>query len=292
MTDWAKHFQNVGFGADDVSLIQKRLNELGANPQLIVDGKSGPKTTAAIKAFQTSKGLTADGKVGPLTSAAMGLPAGTNLMGAVAKPISQADIDAYAIAKRAAAGSMTEKELQYCLTVAKGEGGYGRGWANPSEKTIALSKQFGLTGYEGKGSNNWGAVQGTGSAGSFPHVDHRADGTPYSYNYKRYNTPEEGFLDMARIILNGGKRGAQGAAEIKQAIAKGSLKDAVYAQRANGYFELAADKYLTAVMNNYASLTAGLKWPKLLTENKLAIGGGLAAIAAIALGWILFRRVG
>lgn len=52
--------------------IQTRLNALGFGP-LAVDGASGPKTQDAIRAFQTSKGLTADGVVGPQTLAALGM---------------------------------------------------------------------------------------------------------------------------------------------------------------------------------------------------------------------------
>lgn len=48
--------------------IQQQLVNKGYGP-LTVDGVSGPKTTAAIKKFQTDKGLTADGIVGPKTSA-------------------------------------------------------------------------------------------------------------------------------------------------------------------------------------------------------------------------------
>lgn len=53
--------------------IQARLNALGAQPPLVVDGLAGPKTTAAIVAFQSAKGLAPDGKIGPLTLAALGL---------------------------------------------------------------------------------------------------------------------------------------------------------------------------------------------------------------------------
>jgi len=60
------------FGAD-MAAIQARLNALGANPPLDVDGISGPNTIAAIQAFQSSHGITADGVVGPITLAAMGM---------------------------------------------------------------------------------------------------------------------------------------------------------------------------------------------------------------------------
>ncbi|MGY3359735.1 hypothetical protein ACVWZK_006398 [Bradyrhizobium sp. GM0.4] len=48
-----------------VSWLQQRLNAYGA--VLTVDGDLGPKTKAAVVAFQSSHGLAADGIAGPLT---------------------------------------------------------------------------------------------------------------------------------------------------------------------------------------------------------------------------------
>jgi L,D-transpeptidase ErfK/SrfK len=52
--------------AATVQLIQRELNALGCNAGAI-DGKLGPKTTAAIRWFQTAAQLTVDGIVGPQT---------------------------------------------------------------------------------------------------------------------------------------------------------------------------------------------------------------------------------
>ena len=52
--------------------IQTALAGLGFSPGSI-DGISGPKTTAAIRAFQKARGLQVDGIVGPRTRAALGL---------------------------------------------------------------------------------------------------------------------------------------------------------------------------------------------------------------------------
>jgi hypothetical protein len=60
----------------DLAGVQTRLNQLGANPPLVVDGKTGPKTKAAIVAFQQANGLSPDGVVGPLTLAKLGLSEG------------------------------------------------------------------------------------------------------------------------------------------------------------------------------------------------------------------------
>lgn len=52
-----------------VSDLQARLNALGA--KLKLDGIFGPKTRAAVEAFQKAHGLKVDGLVGPLTTAAL-----------------------------------------------------------------------------------------------------------------------------------------------------------------------------------------------------------------------------
>jgi len=54
-----------------VSDLQDKLNALGAKPPLASDGMFGPKTLAAVKAFQRAHGLKVDGLVGPETTAAL-----------------------------------------------------------------------------------------------------------------------------------------------------------------------------------------------------------------------------
>jgi hypothetical protein len=178
----------------------------------------------------------------------------------------ETDVLAYEVAKRAAP-EMPEQHRQYVLTVARGEGYYGRGW-----------KQG-----QGAGSHNWGAVQGSGSAGSFPHIDYHADGTSYTGYFKAYQTDEEGFLDMARILLK---------QNVKQALDRGSLKKAVYAQHDNRYFELAPEKYLDAVTRNYKTITDSVGWPKKLSLNGRSLWIDFGAIAAgIAAGIYGVRRL-
>ena len=54
-----------GEHSDRVKLVQQMLINKGA--QLQADGDFGPKTEAAVKAFQTANGLEADGLIGPKT---------------------------------------------------------------------------------------------------------------------------------------------------------------------------------------------------------------------------------
>lgn len=182
---------------------------------------------------------------------------------------------------------LTERERQYLQTVSRGEGFYGLGWSNPGPATIKLSEEFGIDPRAGAGSNNWGAEQGTGSAGSFPHVDHDSSGKPFVAKYRKHKTPVEGAASVARILLK---------PNVKQALSTGlyvgpfmrftnpttaqqaqfnfkkqfsgkqiePIQAAVFTQSDNGYYELHPEKYLQAVKTNYAKLTAALKWPTLL----------------------------
>jgi hypothetical protein len=59
-----------GSTGDDVRRAQRALDRAGFGPGA-VDGIFGPKTDAAVRAFQTARGLTVDGIVGPQTWAAL-----------------------------------------------------------------------------------------------------------------------------------------------------------------------------------------------------------------------------
>jgi peptidoglycan hydrolase-like protein with peptidoglycan-binding domain len=61
-----------GAKGEAVRALQNRLNALGYNAGG-ADGAFGPKTEAAVKAFQKARGLTADGVVGPKTWDKLGI---------------------------------------------------------------------------------------------------------------------------------------------------------------------------------------------------------------------------
>lgn len=56
----------------NVTRVQQALAAKGFDPG-VIDGIWGKRTEAAVRAFQTARGLQADGIVGPLTKAALGL---------------------------------------------------------------------------------------------------------------------------------------------------------------------------------------------------------------------------
>lgn len=59
------------FPDHSVMQLQRTLNRAGFGP-LDVDGSAGPKTIAAVRAFQASRGLVVDGRAGPVTWSALG----------------------------------------------------------------------------------------------------------------------------------------------------------------------------------------------------------------------------
>lgn len=70
---WARGEALVSSAVPDVNTVsgvQARLTDLGYTPGA-VDGSMGPRTLAAVKAFQRDRGLTSDGVVGPATRKAL-----------------------------------------------------------------------------------------------------------------------------------------------------------------------------------------------------------------------------
>lgn len=62
----------VHYSPDYTMWVQGSLNDLLAlSPPLVVDGIYGPKTKAAVKAFQAAEGLNPDSFAGDITSAAI-----------------------------------------------------------------------------------------------------------------------------------------------------------------------------------------------------------------------------
>ncbi len=231
----------LGSTGSDVQTWQTFLNSRGA--ALVVDGKFGQATDGATRTFQRAKKLAADGVVGQATWNAAGFAGPVTVGKNQTAPVDQAAYDVTVQASPA----MPENQRRYALSVARGEGFYGLGWD-----------------LAGSGSNNWGAVQGVGDAGSFTHIDHHADGTPYTTAFKKYSTRALGFLDMARILLK---------PNVIAALDRGDLHGAVFAQHDNRYFELAPEKYFEAVQKNYSQLAANLDW--------LELGGGKDIPAAV-----------
>ncbi len=159
-----------------VKNLQNRLKALGFNPGT-VDGSFGPKTLAAVKAFQKSRGLAADGVVGPKTNA--------KLWAAAASTTSKPTL-------RYGAKGTAVKNLQNRLKAH----GFNPGTIDGSfgAKTLAALKAFqkakGLVadGVAGPKTNAklWATPTGS-SGGSGPVIKNGARGSPVTALQKRLN---------------------------------------------------------------------------------------------------------
>lgn len=69
--DEALGFRAVSISRVDLIVVQRNLSGLGYYPRKEIDGSYGPKTTAAVRAFQQHRCLEVDGQAGPITQAAL-----------------------------------------------------------------------------------------------------------------------------------------------------------------------------------------------------------------------------
>jgi peptidoglycan hydrolase-like protein with peptidoglycan-binding domain len=107
--------------------VQHALNTLGmAKPPLDEDGKIGPKTIAAIKAFQSKLKLAVDGNAGPATKAALSaaltsLAGGASPIGATVQnsrpETGVAQTPNGTVINTTAALAMSNKDIQHALNV-------------------------------------------------------------------------------------------------------------------------------------------------------------------------------
>ena len=59
--------------SDETRELQEALNDLGAEPALVVDGRYGPATARAVEWFQSHAKIPVDGNAGVVTQAALNL---------------------------------------------------------------------------------------------------------------------------------------------------------------------------------------------------------------------------
>jgi len=169
-----------------------------------VTGKFDDETDKNTRSWQAAHGLVADGIAGNASWSAMtGKPSFPAAYGKDAKfgrdtlnHVWQSVLDEglqsqYPEVRALAASSTTLGEQQMIQAEAELESHYG--WAQYTNK---------LTGEKSGVINNWGAVQAgkppCDPAKAFEASDTHADGTAYTWCYKKYPTPEDGARDLLR----------------------------------------------------------------------------------------------
>jgi GH24 family phage-related lysozyme (muramidase) len=136
-----------GMTGGDVPVLQLRLKELGYYSGL-VDGDFGPKTEAALKAFQTKAKLKADGIAGPLTWQTLGgSPPSNPIAPGHPEPIVRLSVPVHGLFSSDRAKAHI-KSFESCVLTAHQVGGVwhiGWGRSNTSGKLPHISKGLTIT---------------------------------------------------------------------------------------------------------------------------------------------------
>jgi hypothetical protein len=269
--------------------LQQKLNAAGASPQLVADGKWGPKSQAALVAFQRSHGLVPDGVAGPKTLAALGLApapaapapvaAAKPAAGAAAASVPPAAANQHTRAKAIVDGlGLTPNESKFTRMVAWHETNNGQGWPQGA----------------GAGSFNMGAITTkTAGAPNFQHKDSRNDAgklVEYVTWFKGYPSFQAGMKGLADFLLK---------PNVKAALARNDFAGAVRAQYENGYFtgvnrrdtpegnEKNVADYIAATQRAWKTIAAntGETLPTLESGTGIVVETVVVAVVGGALWW-------
>jgi hypothetical protein len=141
--------------------------------------------------------------------------------------------------------------IQAVQAIALHETGYGGNW-----------------GGAGVGSHNWGAeqchqvgnvpdcdpAQATCPGGSFPHIDHHADGSCYVSCFCSFPDDTTGARHFVQTLTSILKRNGQ----TLDVLESGDATAIANQMRANGYFEAPAASYASAIANGAKSIASAL----------------------------------
>jgi hypothetical protein len=260
--------------------VQAKLNSLGANPALSVDGANGPKTIAAVKAFQNAKGLVVDGVIGPATLSALGLSAITTTLMPSNLPAGEVPNKMTVLTAAQAAKAISDG---YLYVTGK----------RPNAITLAL-----LLGQSALETGNWKSIH------NYNFGNKKASGSDRNWQYFRCSEivgGKEIFYDPPAPECKFSAYGsaAEGAAAyIKLLQSRPHWWSGLQSGTVDGFIKglttkpayftanpITYSKTLTDRMNNYSALA------KQYAGSPVVIGTAIAAVAAALIGLYLFKRV-
>jgi flagellum-specific peptidoglycan hydrolase FlgJ len=186
---------------EHVKLLQERLKAAGFDPGPI-DGEFGPKTDAAVRAFQQARGLEVDGVVGPQTWAALGVKYQPEAAPAV-------PVDASGLAKlkpeQLAELGRTNKQAFFDALRPAAEAAE-RQYGVPAAITLAQAALESGWGAHAIGGYNIFGIKGTGPAGTVSVQTQEYENGHYVTihdNFAKYNNFYEAVLLHGKLFHNG-----------------------------------------------------------------------------------------